>query len=204
MLYTESVAPNTLELLKSFMQKSYLSDFVLAGGTALALQIGHRSSIDLDMFSDSDFDSDVLLAKLLNDYHETLVLAKMPNTLICNINSVKVDFIRFRYPRIRLVKEVDGFRLFDIEDIAAMKLDAITGRGSKKDFFDLYFLLKKYKLSFLLEFYNEKYKHQTLFHVIRSISYFKDAENDPEPLVFDKKITWVKVKKLISQEIQNL
>ncbi|HOY30990.1 MAG TPA: nucleotidyl transferase AbiEii/AbiGii toxin family protein [Bacteroidales bacterium] len=185
------------------MQKNYLADFVLAGGTALAFQIGHRRSIDLDMFTGKDFDSDVLLSKLLNDY-EILVLLKMPNTLICNINNIKVDFIRFKYPPIRPLIEVDDFRLFDIIDIAAMKIDAITGRGNKKDFFDLYFLLKQFKLTSLLEFYKEKYQHQTLFHVIRSISYFKDAENNPEPLVFDTKVTWSKVKKQISKELQNL
>jgi len=203
MLHTESIEPVTLELLKSFMQKNYLADFVLAGGTALAFQIGHRRSIDLDMFTGKDFDSDVLLSKLLNDY-EILVLLKMPNTLICNINNIKVDFIRFKYPPIRPLIEVDDFRLFDIIDIAAMKIDAITGRGNKKDFFDLYFLLKQFKLTSLLEFYKEKYQHQTLFHVIRSISYFKDAENNPEPLVFDTKVTWSKVKKQISKELQNL
>jgi hypothetical protein len=91
-----------------------------------------------------------------------------------------------------------------VEDIAPMKLDAITGRGSKKDFFDLYFLLQKFDIDYLLLLYHEKYAHQTTFHVIRSMTWFKDAEHDPDPIVLDPKVTWVKVKNKIVKEIQKL
>jgi hypothetical protein len=203
MLHTKAVERNTLELLKSLMQKDYLSGFFLAGGTALALQIGHRKSVDLDLFTNVDFDSDLILAKLLNDYNPT-VLLKMPQTLICTINQIKVDFIRYRYPLIRPLKELQGIRMAETDDIAPMKLDAITGRGSKKDFFDLFFLLKLYKITALLDLYKEKYSHQTVFHVIRSMAYFKDAENDPDPLIVGEKVGWTEVKKAISKEIQSL
>lgn len=203
MLHTKTVEPHTLELLKSLTQKKYLQQFVLVGGTALALQIGHRQSVDLDLFTIQDFSTDKLIPILLKDY-ELQPMLQLPQTLICNINGVKIDFIRFKYPFIRPIIETEGVRMLSIEDIAPMKLDAIAGRGSKKDFFDLYFLLQHYSLETLFSLYLEKYPHQTTFHIARSLSYFVDAEPLPNPIVFDKKVTWATVKKTIVNEIRKL
>jgi len=141
------------------------------------------------MFTVQDFHSEKLISSLLQDY-ELVPTLQLPQTLIADINHVKVDFIRFKYRFIRPIIETEGVRMLAIEDIAPVKLDAINGRGSKKDFFDLLYL--------------EKYPHQTTFHVARSMVYFVDAESSPDPLVFDKKVTWAKVKKAISKEIQKL
>ncbi len=201
MLQLQTVKPNTLELLRSFMQKEYLNSFVLVGGTALALQMGNRESIDLDLFSTDDFSSNEILSSLLNDY-QIIVNNQLTQTLISTINQVKVDFIKFHYPFIRPFVIIENVRMASIEDIAAMKLDAITGRGSKKDFYDLFFLLQHYSIDELFSFYSEKYPHQTTFHVIRSLSYFEDAEKQPNPIVFDKTITWEIVKQKIISTIQ--
>jgi len=201
MLQLQTVKPNTLELLKSLMQKEYLNSFVLVGGTALALQMGNRESIDLDLFSTTDFSSSEILSSLLFDY-QIVVNNQHTQTLISTINQVKVDFIKFHYPFIRPFVILENIRMASIEDIAAMKLDAITGRGSKKDFYDLFFLLQHYSITDLFSFYSEKYPHQTTFHVIRSLSYFEDAEIQPTPLVFDKTITWEVVKQKIIATIQ--
>lgn len=203
MLHYQTVDPNTLELLKSLMQKDYLKQFVLVGGTALALQIGHRKSVDLDLFTIQDFSTDELLPTLLQDYRLQPDM-QMPQTLICSIEDIKVDFIRFKYPFIRPFVEIDGIKMLSVEDIAPMKLDAITGRGSKKDFYDLYYLLQLFDLEKLFALYKEKYPHQTTFHVARSLVYFEDAENNPDPYIFDKKLTWTKVKKAIVKVIQKL
>ncbi len=203
MLYTETVEPVTLAILKNLMQKDYLKQFVLVGGTALALQVGHRKSIDLDMFTIEDFESDKLVSLLLNDF-ELNISFQMPQTLICDINYVKVDFIRFKYPFIRSIIETEGVRMLSIEDIAPMKLDAITGRGDKKDFFDFYYLLQLFSLNRLLELYKEKFPHQTIFHVVRSLTYFEDAETTPDPIIIDKNITWQKVKDTIIMEVKKL
>lgn len=133
MLQSQTVESNTLELLKSLMQKEYLDSFVLVGGTALALQLGNRESIDLDLFSNTDFASNYLLTSLLKDY-QIVVNNQLPQTLITTINDVKVDFIKFHYPFIRPFLVIENIRMASLEDIAAMKLDAITGRGSKKIF----------------------------------------------------------------------
>jgi len=203
MLQLQTVKPNTLELLKSLMQKEYLNSFVLVGGTALALQMGNRESIDLDLFSTADFSSNEILSSLLNDY-QIVVNNQLKHTLISTINQVKVDFIKFHYPFIKPFVTIENIRMASIEDIAAMKLDAITGRGSKKDFYDLFFLLQHYSIDDLFSFYSEKYPHQTTFHVIRSLSYFDDAEIQPNPIVFDKTITWGVVKQKIISTIQEI
>ena len=203
MLQSQTVESNTLELLKSLMQKEYLDSFVLVGGTALALQLGNRKSIDLDLFSNTDFASNDLLTSLLKDY-QIVVNNQLPQTLITTINDVKVDFIKFHYPFIRPFLVIENIRMASLEDIAAMKLDAITGRGSKKDFYDLFFLLQHYSIEELFSFYTEKYPHQTTFHVARSLTYFDDAEIQPSPIVFDKTITWETVKKKIISVIKAL
>ena len=203
MLQSQTVESNTLELLKSLMQKEYLDSFVLVGGTALALQLGNRKSIDLDLFSNTDFASNDLLTALLKDY-QIVVNNQLPQTLITTINHIKVDFIKFHYPFIRPFLLIENIRMASLEDIAAMKLDAITGRGSKKDFYDLFFLLQHYSIDELFSFYTEKYPHQTTFHVARSLTYFDDAEIQPNPIVFDKTITWETVKKKIISVIKAL
>jgi predicted nucleotidyltransferase component of viral defense system len=203
MLHYQTIDPDTLGLLKSLMQKEYLQNFVLVGGTALALQIGHRSSIDIDLFTIHDFKTDELVPILLNDYELNPVL-KLEQTLICIIDGIKTDFIRFKYPFIRSLREEDGIRMLQIEDIAPMKLDAISGRGRKKDFYDLYFLMQHFSFEKLFSLFLEKYPHQTTFHVVKSITYFADAEKDPDPLVFDKSITWTKVKNAIKKEVRKL
>jgi predicted nucleotidyltransferase component of viral defense system len=201
MLRRETVEENTLELLIQLQTEDYLSDFVLVGGTALSLQIGHRKSIDLDFFTVSDFDSNLLIAHLSPKYNLT-VRHQTAQTLIGMIDGIKVDFIRFRYPFIRPMISLEGIRMLSVEDIAPMKLDAIVGRGKKKDFYDLYFLLQQYNLKELLALYNEKYKHQSDFHVIRSLAYFEDAETDPDPLVFDTNLSWDSVKNAITKSIE--
>ena len=203
MLQFQTVESNTLELLRSLMQKEYLNSFVLVGGTALALQLGNRKSIDLDLFSNTDFSSNELLISLLDDY-QIVVNNQLSQTLFSTINEVEVDFIKFHYPFIRPIVIIENIRMASLEDIAAMKLDAITGRGSKKDFYDLFFLLKQYSIDELFSFYTEKYPHQTTFHVARSLTYFEDAEMQPNPVVFDKTITWELVKQKIISSIQTL
>jgi predicted nucleotidyltransferase component of viral defense system len=203
MLHLATIEPHTLGLLKSLMQKEYLKPFVLVGGTSLALQIGHRKSIDLDLFTTLDVNTDELLAELSKDY-KVEVRVQTKGSLISDIEDIKVDFIRFKYAFQYPIKDVDSIRLLNIEDIAPMKIDAISGRGSKKDFYDLYFLLDIYSLPQILDLYSKKYQHSTLFHVIKSLTWFADAEPQILPELLDKKVTWQKVKKRIEQAVKKL
>lgn len=202
MLHTETVDIITLAVLKRLMNVVPLEEFVLVGGTALALQIGHRKSVDLDLFTISKFDPDILMAELLSSF-DIKPVQKSALSLVCTIEGIKADFIHFRYPFIRPVLVEDGIRMLSMEDIAPMKLDAISGRGSKKDFYDVYFLLKELSMKRMFELYLEKYPHQTTFHVLRSLAYFKDADNDPDPIVLDSTVTWPTVKEQISEAVRN-
>ena len=204
MLHDQTIHPDTLGLLKSLMKQSYLDQFVLVGGTALALQIGHRSSIDLDLFSSTPFSAATLYEQLSEDFQAGEPVVKDRSTLITDIGGVKTDFILFKYPFRLPILELEGIRLLSIEDIAPMKLDAITGRGKKKDFFDLYFLLQRFSLTQMLEWYSIMFQHNTLFHVWKSLTYFEDAESDGEPLIFDKSVDWEKVKNAIRAAVMEL
>lgn len=204
MLYFEAVEPDTLELLRKFMDRPYLSTFYLVGGTALSLQFGHRKSIDLDLFSETDFDGDNLLESLEQDFQQIEVLTKMKGALLIRVQGIKVDFLRFNYPTIRPVRTEGNLRLFTPEDIAPMKLDAIAGRGKKKDFYDLYFLLEKMTLQDMLILHHEKFKLSTTFHIIKSLTYFEDAEEDDPPVLMKRKVTWPQVKKKILAAVASL
>jgi hypothetical protein len=118
------------------------------------------------------------------------------------VDGVKVDVVHFKYPFAFAIIETDGVRLADMRDVAPMKLDAVTKRGSKKDFFDMYFLFEMYSLDQILEWYTAMFRHSTSFHVFKSLTYFEDAELTETPVVFDKKITWKKVKKRMSEVVQ--
>lgn len=203
MLHLATIEPHTLGLLTSLMQKDYLRQFVLVGGTALALQIGHRRSVDLDLFSVSDFDTDALLENLQQDF-VVVPKAQTKGSLIIEIEGIKVDFIRFKYSFVYPIHIVDEIRMLSIEDIAPMKIDAIAGRGSKKDFYDLYFLLEKFSIQQIIEWYSQKYQHSTLFHVIKSLTWYEDAEPQVLPDVLFKKVSWPQVKKRIEQVVATL
>jgi len=204
MLHVETVEPDTLGLLRKLMGLPYLSTFSLVGGTSLSLQMGHRKSIDLDLFSEVEFDGAALLKHLENDFQSMEVLTRMKGTLLTRIEGVKVDFLRFNYPNIRPIKVEENLRLLTPEDIAPMKLDAIAGRGKKKDFYDLYFLLEIMTLQQMLDLHHEKFKLSTTFHIIKSLTWFEDAEEDDEPILMQKDINWQQVKKRISAAVSSL
>lgn len=203
MLQLKSIDQDTYFLLKNLLEKDYLNHFVLAGGTALALQLGHRISIDLDLFTIREFDSNQLLEQLSADFRVNNASA-VKNTLNMFIDykdqSIKVEFIRHNYPIISDFIEKDGIRLYSIKDITAMKLNAIANRGSKKDFYDLYALLSKYSLVDLVDFFKNKYQVNNAFTVIKSLTYFEDAELEPDPKSLEP-ITWDDVKGKIKLEV---
>lgn len=204
MLFSKTVTPHTLGVLSDLMQKDYLRSFVLVGGTGLSLQIGHRISIDLDLFTLELFDTTELKGSLSSDFNSFQTVLERTNSLITEVDSIKVDFIRFKYGFQHPFVVDNNIRMANIKDIAPMKLDALSARGKKKDFYDLYFLLQIMSLPEMLKLYQEKYKHTTIFHVIKSINYFNDAETEADPIVFEPKLTWNKVKTTIIKEIRKI
>ena len=123
--------------------------------------------------------------------------------MITSINGIKVDFVNYNYPVLKDSKTINSIRLSSLEDIAAMKLNAILGRGSKKDFIDLYFLLNEYSLTQILKFYNQKYLDGSEFLVVKSLTYFEDADIQPDPKMY-KIFDWTICKQKIIDEVLKL
>lgn len=182
----------------------HLEHFYLVGGTALALQLGHRESIDLDLFTPEPFDKAELLDTLNASFDDVRVDSEGTSMLITNINAIKVDFVKMSYPILFPPILDEGVRMLDIKDIAPMKLKAVTQCGSKKDFFDIYFLLEHISMEDMLHLFMEKFKQHEIFHVVKSLSYFADAENYADPNVFDASVTWKKVKTAIRKTVQKM
>jgi predicted nucleotidyltransferase component of viral defense system len=157
-----------------------LEDFRLVGGTALALQYGHRTSIDIDLFGKTNFD-DIDLPRILKRYPKVQNFSNSKFIKTYIINDIKVDMVSYSYSWIGELLTEDNIRMADIKDIAAMKISAITNRGSKKDFFDLSLILDYYSLKEILEFYQEKYYDGTVFMALKSLTYFMDAEQEDNP-----------------------
>ena len=204
MLQTQSVYPATLELLKRLMAFEPLSKFNLVGGTALALQFGHRISFDLDFFLEVSFDSETLKRSIVEEFGDENITWQLEKdyTLLLKINDIKVDILYYPYELIDSVLVEDGIRMLSPKDIAAMKLSSVSKRGAKKDFFDIYELLQQqYSLKDMFGFYEQKFKNRELSFIARSLLYFNDAEADQDPIMI-KKYTWSKVKNEIRKQVE--
>ena len=198
MLQTKTVNGDTLELLKELMSMTQLQNFALVGGTNLSLRLGHRLSIDLDLFTNEPYDTDAIARGIISRFPNTIVASQSETMLFLFVNEVKIDMVLLPYPYIEPIDVFEGIRLVSLPDIAAMKMSAVARRGVKKDFWDVAEMLEFYTLAEMLEFYKKKYSSYDIFHLLRSLVYFEDAEKqkDPEPL---KKMTWRKVKNKIQK-----
>jgi len=199
MLFYKTITPETLELLKKLQNIDVFSELRLVGGTSLALQIGHRKSDDIDLFGKCDFE-DLNVMPELNKLGNVVSLKRSKYINVFLINGVKVDIVNYPYNWIDQVIVKDEIALASEKDIAAMKFSAITGRGSRKDFIDLFFLLQKYTLIDIMNFYIQKYPDGAEFLVLRSLSYFKDAELQAMPYMFAN-VTWDEVRAKIQSEV---
>lgn len=174
-----------------------IAPFYLAGGTALALFFGHRISVDLDFFNEDAFSVPLLVEKL-NNLGNLRIEDQSETTFNGFLDEVKISFFYYPYPLLFPTKEYNSVFLADERDIGAMKIQAISGRGSKKDFVDLFILLKKYSLPELFNFFHKKYEkfNYNQLHILKSLSYFYDADTNPEP-IYIYPISWIEVKKFI-------
>ena len=202
MLHYKTIAPATLELLKGLMNEPLLADTRLVGGTALALQLGHRSSIDLDLFGHFSCD-DIELRKMLASHGELQVINMSKNVKLFIINGVKVDIVNYDSPWIDELVSEDGLRLASVQEIAAMKVRAIVGRGTRKDFVDLYFLLQQFSMDEILDMFRKKYPDVNDFIAIRNLTYFEDAEQAPMPFMNTSDL-WDAMKAYISKSVMEI
>jgi len=184
------------------MKLPSLAPFILVGGTALSLQYGHRMSIDLEFFGTVDqLDSEAIKTEL-DSIGNTIFSSESSVMLGFYVNQVKVDIVKYKYKLIENPIIIDSIRMAHPKDIGAMKLAAVSGRGKKKDYYDLFFLLQKYSLSQLMEFNKLKFPDSNEMIILKSIGYFEDADNDADAILFEK-ISWNEVKRSNNQHLKN-
>jgi len=203
-MFTKAILPDTLRALKLVSKIDIVKKSYLAGGTALALHLGHRISEDLDFFTQQELDEKILLNELkrLSEFVEEGTAWR---TVWGKVGKTKFSLFYYEYPLLKKTINFDGIQILQKEDIAAMKIHAIGDRGTKRDFFDLYFLAKEFPLEQVLKFYDQKYgkSENNLYHIIRSLNYFIDAEIDKDPKMFIK-TSWKEVKDFFQKEATRL
>ena len=199
-MFTKTLSKNASGTLALLGDSEILKDAYLAGGTACALQIGHRVSLDLDFFTDFEFNTEIVLEQL-----EKLSGFKLDETakwtILGSFPKVKFSYFYYRYPLIKKTVVFSKINLASLEDIAAMKIDAVSSRGTKRDFIDLYFLAKKFSLEQILKFYQQKYGKlsNNVVHIIRSLDYFADADSQESPQMLIP-LSWEEVKKFFQNQ----
>jgi len=174
----------------------------------LALQLGHRTSVDFDFYSPKSFRKGAILKlikkniskiklKVLRDFDDTFEVILE--------NEVNVSFFYYDYPMLEKFIPRSGLRIASVPDIAAMKIIAIAQRGKRRDFIDIYYLLKIYPLKKILGFTQKKFKEFDIYNGLRGLVYFDEAEDDLEInriKIFDHKLNWEEVKEEILKEVK--
>lgn len=203
--YPQTLPPDTAKLLNLLRQSNpdFLASFYLSGGTALSLQLGHRESEDLDFFTQHPFKPELIEQQLLT-YGKLSETELSNGTLNAYLNGVKLQFLYYPYRLIKPVVDWEGIPLSSIIDIACTKLQTVGMRGSRKDFIDIYFLLKQMPLEALLSYTKEKYRESDYSetHILKSLVYFDDAEAQPMPRMH-KDVSWEQIKQAIVTAIKS-
>ena len=196
-------------LLIELFKHEFLNDYFLVGGTNLALRFNHRKSIDLDIFSDKpySFESAEYLKNILkNKFGDRFKTTQISEVGVFGfIDQIKTDFVFSPYRMLKPIIKSGNVRLADLEDIAAMKVNAVSGRGTRKDFYDIFELLHHFSFVELIGFFQKKFKPDNISHHIRSMNYFKDAENveiSGNTVISLKNVSWENVKKFINSNIK--
>lgn len=207
-MFEEVIPKKAKKALAVLGESGILRDAYLAGGTALALQLGHRVSVDLDFFAKAEFDEQAIV-KQLSSLPIDFELERLTwRTILGYINKIRFSLFFYDYSWLERPKEYLGIKIAGIKDIAPMKLLAISDRGTKRDFIDLYFILaieKIYSLEEIFYLYDKKFKvlRQNKMHIIKSLTYFKEADEMLMPKMLQE-VSWKKVKKFFELETKYL
>lgn len=175
------IAPETFKLVQQLQAIPELQEFYLVGGTALALQFGHRNSIDIDLFTINKFD-DAFVIDLISKQYSVNEILRRSNTIICLINNIKTDFIWHNYDLLKPPVTEEGISFLSKEDIAAMKFHAIIQSGKRlKDFIDVYFLLQHFSMKQMIEFFAAKYTYSNPMIAMKAVNFFGDIDENMDP-----------------------
>jgi len=200
----EVIGPTVEQTLKALQERSLLEGFYLAGGTGLALQLGHRRSLDLDFFRQESF-NDAQLLQQLQRFPEFSLTGRDRQTLHVRINGVKVSFLGYDYPVLFPFSPFLEVPVADPKDIGAMKINAIAGRGTRRDFVDLYMVARQEGLKALLDLFQRKFAevNYNRIHVLKSLTYFDDADAEPMPNMLVP-LAWQDVKDFFREQTPGL
>lgn len=204
-MFTETLLGNAKENLAILGRSGLLGMAYLSGGTASALQLGHRISIDFDFFTPDEFIPKIFVRELvkLGEFKEE---QSSKGTVLGEFRGIKFSLFLYKYPILYPFKNLFKIKIVDLRDIAAMKIDAIAMRGLRRDFIDVYFMCKEgMRLDDILGFYDKKYGKlaSNLVHIKKSLVYFADAEPDEMPKML-KPCNWSDVKRFFEREVVNL
>jgi len=204
MLQNQTVEPRTLSVLNDLMKIPELNQFSLVGGTALSLKYGHRTSIDLDLFSTGIFEHEMIISSLLKTFGEEFVYRGNYTKwgIFCFINDVKIDLVHYPHNLIGQIEQYEFIRFYSDKDLMAMKIQSILGRGQKKDFWDIAELLEHYSVEEMMACHKAKYPNQMLgISIPQALTYFVDADESEEPVSL-KPFTWQDVKRNIQTKVR--
>lgn len=203
----EGFSPEMRHLLIAIGQRSFASQFYLAGGTALSLQIGHRHSVDFDFFAETDEVKEKRADEIIRslDSFSIQVIERTPGNFVLLVDDIRIGFFSYGYPLINPVLQLENVALASIADIGLMKCDALVTRGSRKDFYDLFYIAKSIPLPGLLQLGSKKYLQFRDFPlmVLESMTLFENADRDFQPMLF-KPVPWEKVKSFFIQQAKIL
>lgn len=204
-MFSETISPDTNRLIEKLKNLPWLSPYYLAEGTALALHLGHRTSIDLDFFSESEVEEMAMVDHLRTAGNLRLdQIGK--GTIVGNLDSVRISFFKYPYRLLDPLIEWNGLNVASVRDIALMKMVAISQRGSIKDFIDLFFVAREFKpVDALIPELSVKYVgvQFNTNHILRSLCYFEDAEKEPMPNMIAAS-DWQEVKEYFVNEVKRL
>ena len=203
-MFEKVISKKTKQNLATLNQMPILENFYLAGGTALALQFGHRVSEDLDFFNVQKFDPELLVTQI-KELGKFSLESKTEGTLHGILNGTRITFLYYPYPLLYPFKKFEEINVADYLDIACMKLNAISSRGSKKDFIDLYFICEKTPLEKIFKLFAKKYKEVNfnMTHIFKSLCYFEQADKEPLPKMFNE-VSWINIKKFFRESVKDL
>jgi hypothetical protein len=202
--HPETITPSTEGSLRALHDYGVLENAYLAGGTGLALRFGHRRSVDLDFFIGNSFDEEQLLQRL-EQMPDISCVKRAPQTVHIVIQDVKVSFLGYVYALLFDPTAFNGVPVADPRDIACMKITAVSSRGTKRDFVDLYAASERFGLQELFSLFAQKYARAAYdrLHILKSLTYFADAEKDPMPHMLVP-LEWEEVKRFFQEKVRRM
>lgn len=203
-MHLRCLTPAARKVLKVIAPVAAAQGFILAGGTAVALHLGHRLSVDFDFFTMRSFRPDRLHQMINGLELETTVLQEESGTLTLSADGVKVSFFQYPYAFLETTSILHGVQVAGLTDIASMKLIAMLQRGAKRDYIDLYWILQNIPFSNIAENMVARYGASRVNPLVigKALVFFRDADSDPDPEYLGKHTAWAKIKKYLSEHVQ--